>query len=134
MIDISDGLLADAGAPGRRRPAWRIDVHTASLEVAEPLHAVAAATGADPVSFVLGGGDDHALLATFPARCGLPDGWTVIGSVAAGSTASPSTVRPYDGPTGLDALLAACALQRRVRLPAESADTSQRTSPASLLR
>ena len=60
-----------------------IDVHTGSLEVAEPLHAVAAATGADPASFVLGGGDDHALLATFPAGAALPEGWTVIGAVAA---------------------------------------------------
>ena len=36
------------------------------LEVPEPLHAVAAATGVDPVSFVLAGGEDHSLLATFP--------------------------------------------------------------------
>eukprot|EP01032_Pedospumella_encystans_P005911 gene5911-7060_t len=40
--------------------------------------AVAAATGSDPISFILGGGDDHALLATFPDPDSVPDGWTVI--------------------------------------------------------
>ena len=73
MIDISDGLLADAGHLAEASGV-AIDVHTGSLEVAEPLHAVAAATGADPASFVLGGGDDHALLATFPAGVGAARG------------------------------------------------------------
>jgi thiamine-monophosphate kinase len=32
----------------------------------------------------LGGGDDHALVATFPAKAKLPKGWTVIGAVIEG--------------------------------------------------
>ena len=98
MIDVSDGLLADAGHLAEASGV-AIDVHTGSLEVAEPLHAVAAATGADPASFVLGGGDDHALLATFPAGAALPEGWTVIGSVGDGSGVTVDGAA-YDGPAG----------------------------------
>ena len=76
-----------------------IDVHTAALEIPEPLHAVAAATGTDPVSFVLGGGDDHALLATFPDGVALPAGWTVIGAVSAGSGVTVDWAA-YEGETG----------------------------------
>jgi thiamine-monophosphate kinase len=61
------------------------------------LQAVGAALGADPIQFILGGGDDHALLATFPGA--VPDGWQVIGSVAAGSGVTVDGAA-YDGPTG----------------------------------
>lgn len=98
MVDISDGLLADAGHLAEASGV-AIDVHTSALEVPEPLHAVAAATGADPLTFVLGGGDDHALLATFPAGAGLPEGWTVIGAVAEGSGVTVDGAA-YDGPAG----------------------------------
>ena len=76
-----------------------IDVRTDLLEVAEPLHAVAAATGADPVSFVLTGGDDHALLATFAPDAVLPEGWSVIGTVAEGAGTTVDGAA-HDGPTG----------------------------------
>ena len=36
------------------------------------------------MQFVLGGGDDHAILATFPAGTDLPEGFTRIGAVAEG--------------------------------------------------
>ncbi|ANH38922.1 Thiamine-monophosphate kinase [Nocardioides dokdonensis FR1436] len=84
MIDVSDGLLSEV-AHLATASGVRIDVRSADLEVPEPLHAVAAALGGvDPVGFVLSGGDDHALLATFPADADLPEGWAVIGSVAEG--------------------------------------------------
>ena len=97
MIDISDGLLAEARHLAEES-AVAVDVRRGSFEVAEPLQAVAAATGADPLSFILGGGDDHALLATFP-QGGVPQGWSVIGSVSAGSGVTVDG-EEYDGPTG----------------------------------
>ncbi len=98
MIDVSDGLLADAGHLAHDSGV-AIDVWTSALEVPEPLHAVAAATGADPLSFVLGGGEDHSLLATFPGDATLPDGWAAIGAVAEGEGVTVDG-EAYDGETG----------------------------------
>lgn len=98
MVDVSDGLLSEAGHLARGS-AVAIDLRSDALEVPEPLHAVAAATGADPLSFVLGGGDDHALLATFPPEAALPAGFRVIGTVSEGEGVTVDGA-PYDGPTG----------------------------------
>src|SRR5215216_5034120 len=80
MIDISDGLLADLGHVARASHVL-IDLSRNAFELAEPLQAVAAATGADPYSFVFTGGEDHALAATFPTTDSVPDGWLVIGRI-----------------------------------------------------
>lgn len=83
MIDISDGLLAEAGHIARASGV-AIDVRAGAFEVPEPLDAVGSALGADPMRFILTGGDDHALLATFDRATSVPPGWSVIGEVAEG--------------------------------------------------
>jgi thiamine-monophosphate kinase len=98
MIDVSDGLLADAGHIARASGV-ALDVRSASLEVPEPLRAVGAALGADPMRFVLTGGDDHPLVATYPPGTALPDTWTVIGAVDEGDGVTVDGAR-YVGPAG----------------------------------
>ena len=80
MIDISDGLLTDLGHIATASGVT-VDVNPSEFEVAEPLKAVAAATGTDPYALVLTGGEDHALAATFPGTATLPDGWLAVGRV-----------------------------------------------------
>jgi thiamine-monophosphate kinase len=88
MCDVSDGLLADLGHLAADSRVI-IDLDRAAvvrtfLEPAGPLQQVASALGADPLAWVLTGGEDHALVATFRPTAQLPDGWSVIGSVRAG--------------------------------------------------
>jgi len=98
LIDVSDGLLAEAGHLADASGV-AIDVHAASFDIPEPLHAVGAALGADPIQFILGGGDDHALLATFADVAAVPEGWAVIGAVTEGSGVTVDGAA-YEGPTG----------------------------------
>lgn len=98
MIDVSDGLLADLGHLAKASGV-RIDVETSRLDVAEPQKTVAAAIGGgDPLAFVLTGGDDHALAATFDPA-GVPPGWTVIGAVSDGEGVTVDG-EPWTGPGG----------------------------------
>ncbi|MGH3368456.1 MAG: thiamine-phosphate kinase [Nocardioidaceae bacterium] len=98
MIDVSDGLLSDVGHVAAASGV-AVDIESGSFEIAEPLHAVGAALGADPMAFVLTGGDDHALVATFPAGRDLPEGWSRIGSVSEGSGVTVDGSE-YEGPGG----------------------------------
>ncbi|MDQ3165710.1 MAG: thiamine-phosphate kinase [Actinomycetota bacterium] len=98
MIDVSDGLLADLGHVARASEV-AIDVLTGAVALAEPVTAVAAAVGVDPLHLYLTGGDDHALAATFPAEAELPQGWRRIGSVGAGSGVTVDG-SAYEGPAG----------------------------------
>jgi thiamine-monophosphate kinase len=80
MIDVSDGFLQDL-AQLATASAVAIDVQTDRLEMPEPLQAVGAALRIDPMRFVLTGGDDYGLVATFPPDTELPESWRVVGTV-----------------------------------------------------
>ena len=99
MIDVSDGLLADLGhiADGS---GVSIDLETRAFTIDEPLQAVGAALGADPLTFILGGGDDHPIAATFPSDVPLPEGYRQIGRVSTGAGEVTVDGEPYDGPRG----------------------------------
>jgi thiamine-monophosphate kinase len=97
MIDVSDGLLQDIGHLASAGGV-AIDVESGRLEVAEPLRTVGSALGVDPLRFVLTGGDDYGLVATFAADVDLPDGWRRIGSVLEAGEAGTVTVDGADYP------------------------------------
>lgn len=98
MCDVSDGLLADLGHIAVASGV-NINVDTDSLEVADPLRDTAAALGVDPLEWVLGGGDDNALVATFPSEVALPDRWCAIGQVSVGDGVTVDG-EPYEGGVG----------------------------------
>ncbi len=84
MIDVSDGLVADLGHVCRAS-AVRIELDSAAFEVPARLREVGSALGLDPLSWVLTGGEDHALAATFPAQVSLPAPWRVVGRAVEGT-------------------------------------------------
>lgn len=79
MLDVSDGLLLDA-ARIAQASGVRIDVSTAALAADV---AALAAVGDRATECVLGGGEEHVLLATF-SRDDVPAGWRQIGAVTDG--------------------------------------------------
>ena len=112
MIDISDGLLADLGHVAAASGV-RIDLSSDRLTPGDDLLAAARSVdfdrtgrGAGPehtlaMTWVLTGGEDHALAATFPPGTALPPRWTVIGQVRPG----PGVVvdgREWAGSAGWD--------------------------------
>lgn len=95
MVDVSDGLLRDLGHVAVASGVV-VDLCRDAFEVPEPLRAVSAATGVDPYDLLLGGGEDHALAATFPADTfpagTVPAGWRVVGQVRARGADEPPQV------------------------------------------
>ena len=87
MIDISDGLLSDVGHIAQSSGV-AINIESQKLVVTEELQAMASAFNGDALEWVLQGGEDHAFAATFSDPTQVPEGWVVIGSVAAGEGVS----------------------------------------------
>jgi len=83
MIDVSDGLLADLGHVADASRVG-IDLRQESFTVPEPMRDAATALGVDPYAWILTGGDDHPLAATFGPQTALPEDWTPIGTVVDG--------------------------------------------------
>ncbi|MEI6622764.1 MAG: thiamine-phosphate kinase [Actinomycetes bacterium] len=80
MIDVSDGLVADLAHVAKASDVT-IAIDTSLVVINDPVRDAAAAFNFDPLLWVLAGGDDHALVATFPADAEVPEGFTVIGQV-----------------------------------------------------
>lgn len=82
MIDVSDGLLADVQHLARASEVL-IDLESGLIPVSDQLVETSSAFNVDPLTWVLAGGDDHSLVATFPAGGPLPSMFTMIGRVGA---------------------------------------------------
>jgi thiamine-monophosphate kinase len=97
MIDVSDGLLADLGHVAA---ASGVVIDLRVPDVPPRLAELGPALGIDPLSWLLTGGEDHALVATFPPDVVLPAGFAVIGAVGAGDPAVLVAGGPFDGDAG----------------------------------
>lgn len=105
MTDVSDGLLADVGHLAAESGV-DIDLSRAALDHDHAaLRSAAATVGVDAWTWVLGGGEDHALVAAFAED--IPPGWRRIGVVRAGTgrvlidgapPTAPGGWQSFDGP------------------------------------
>ncbi|RYV50267.1 thiamine-phosphate kinase [Pengzhenrongella frigida] len=94
MLDLSDGLLRDAGRVARASGVV-LDLDPVAVSFATDLVALtdaATALGALAEDWVLAGGEDHGLLATFPAGVVLPAPFRAVGRVRAVGSAGPGVL------------------------------------------
>jgi len=98
LIDVSDGLLADVGHVAKGSGV-AVDLRREAFELPQQMRDAAYALGVDPYTWVLAGGEDHALVATFPPAVALPPRWRVVGEVREGSGVTADG-KPFKGPAG----------------------------------
>ncbi|WP_432496489.1 thiamine-phosphate kinase [Kineococcus gypseus] len=85
LMDVSDGLLRDAGRIAAASGA-ALELHLAGTALGGSAAALAAATGVGApaaLAWVLTGGEDHGLLACFPPGARAPEGFHPVGRVLA---------------------------------------------------
>ena len=83
MLDVSDGLVRDLGRIAKASNVT-LEIDRSQLSGYEAmLDLPAQGLGVDPLGWVLQGGEDHSLLATFPASASLPRSFKIIGKVVA---------------------------------------------------
>jgi thiamine-monophosphate kinase len=93
MLDVSDSLaldcnrLANASGVSIELDRSKLDGYAAVLELAALSMTARDDVARDPMDWVLFGGEDHSLLATFPQSAEIPRGFKVIGSVIQSSSA-----------------------------------------------
>jgi thiamine-monophosphate kinase len=81
MLDVSDGLIRDLGRIAKASSV-SVEIDRSQLSGYEAmLDLPAQGLGVEPIGWVLQGGEDHSLLATFPASATLPRSFKVIGKV-----------------------------------------------------
>ncbi len=110
MLDVSDGILRDASRVARASGVVLdlLGTGDAFADDVALLAPVARRIGADVFGWVLAGGEDHGLLATFRSGSAVPDPFRVVGEVrAASGRHGPGTVLvagrpPDDVPVGWD--------------------------------
>jgi thiamine-monophosphate kinase len=100
MIDVSDGLLADVGHIATASGV-AIDLDREVFPMPDAMRNAAEALGVDPYDWILTGGDDHALVATFPNNTLLAEDWLIIGEAYAGSGVTVDG-KSHAGPPGWD--------------------------------
>ncbi|MBW3085789.1 Thiamine-monophosphate kinase [Austwickia sp. TVS 96-490-7B] len=98
MIDISDGLVRDAG---RVAAASGVCLSLNSAALTTDVDLIAGVLGVDTAwEMVLGGGEEHSLLAIFPAEVSLPGDFRCIGAVSPGAgvqlDGAPCVMRGWD--------------------------------------
>lgn len=98
MLDISDGLAVDAGRIASMSGVG-LDIARADLGPdLDELEVAAEALGIDPMDWVMGGGEDHSLLATFSPES-VPVPFRAIGRVTEGGGLTVDG-REWTGPAG----------------------------------
>lgn len=113
MTDISDGLVADLAHIARASNV-AIEADYSLLPQSDELVQASAALSVELSGWLLGGGEDHGFLATFPSSAQLPTGFTKVGTVVPrtegtaivsvlgpegveGSGGEPMDLRPFRG-------------------------------------